>query len=369
MAGVSGRERTLLVAFLFAIVAAIAVGMAFSRHEMAVAARERARVLEREAAAAERREALLRIVVDAHPGVLLLIRGGRTVMLASARFAGELGLSAEALIGKPLAGVLPADWRPAVLALLDRRDEAPFVRDEFRDGRGRSYAVMLAFLPETVDPDGGALLLIDEITGLVAARERLAGLYRGIVAILLEAIDRRDPDAAAHSRRVGALARRMAIESGMDEADVETVDIAGSLQAVGKLFVPDRLLAKAGELAPEERQRVDEGAERWLALLSQISVDYPVAAVTRLAHELARGRGTRESDRPLTGKAWVVAAANGFVALTGTRSYRAGRNTQDAVQALGERLPGLPEAVMQALQRAVEPAPDVAMAGGTGTSQ
>jgi PAS domain S-box-containing protein len=354
LAGVEQREHALLGALLLAILAIIAVGIAFSRHQAGAAASQAAIVARRDAALLARREALLRAVVNAYPGALLLVRTDGTVGLVNARFAGEMGTDTAAFIGHAAETILPASWRSPVGALLRQREAATTVRTEFRDSQQRWHAASVVPLAEGIEQDGAALVLIDDITDQVEARDRRSRVYRGIVDILLEAIDLRDPAAAAHSRRVGALAREVALTLGADDADVETADLAGSLQGASKLFVPGALLRKADSLSDDERLQVDEAAQRWLGLLAQISVDFPVAAVCKLAHDVAHGRRPAAEGGVSLKIAYVVAAANAYVALTSSRAYRAARPRQDALDALAETLPSLPGDILKALRQSTE---------------
>lgn len=352
LAGVSQREHALLTALLLALVAIVAVAIAFNRHLTGTVAAERAAIAEDALAAQARREKLLKAVVNAHPGALILTRDTDTVALVSARFAGELGTDADSLTGKPIAAVLPEAWRRTVLGLLARRGEAPSLRAEFRDGQEHAFSALVVFLPEMIAAPGAALVLVEDVTDRTRAREQRTQLYRGIVSILLEAIDRRDPAAAAHSRRTGALARQVAQRLGVSEADVETAELAGSVQGVAKLFVPGALLRKEGRLDGDERRVIEDAAERWLHLLDQISTDYPVATVSRLAHELGYARREGGTDARLLRLAFIVAAANAFVALTSPRSWRPARSDAEALDALQEAVPQLPQEVREALGQA-----------------
>ncbi len=112
--GVRKREQTLLGALLLAILTLIAAAFAFSRHQAGVAALQLAAASKQDAARAGKREALLRTVVNAYPGALVLVQPDRTVGFVNARFAGDQGADAEALQGKPLDAILPAAWWQAV---------------------------------------------------------------------------------------------------------------------------------------------------------------------------------------------------------------------------------------------------------------
>ncbi len=223
-------------------------------------------------------------------------------------------------------------------------------RVEFDDAHHR-YAMSVVPLSESVGLHGGALLLVDDITERARARERRMRIYRGIVDILIEAIDRRDPAAAAHSRRVGALARELALMLHEEEVDVETVELAGILQGANKLFIPEAILRKADELSEAERAQVDEAAQRWLGLLGQISFDLPVATVLKAARELARGLRPSGLDETALHAAYIVTAANMYVALTSARAHRVAHSQDDAIVMIEQGIRSLPGEVLDALRK------------------
>ena len=73
---------------------------------------------------------------------------------------------------------------------------------------------------------------------------------------LAEALDVRDSGSATHCQRVGRYAELIARELGLPPDEVERIRIAGILHDVGRVGVPDELLAKAGPLTDEEWERV-----------------------------------------------------------------------------------------------------------------
>ena len=58
---------------------------------------------------------------------------------------------------------------------------------------------------------------------------------RDVLTLMVRSIEARDPYTSGHSRRVGALARTLAIEFGLPSGDVEAVENAALLHDVGKI--------------------------------------------------------------------------------------------------------------------------------------
>jgi HD-GYP domain-containing protein (c-di-GMP phosphodiesterase class II) len=156
-----------------------------------------------------------------------------------------------------------------------------------------------------------------------------------VVDGLLALVDRRDPHAADHSERVAVLAAGIAKEMDLDAVTAETARFAGALMNVGKIMVPESILAKPGRLTDAELEQVREALARGADLLDGIEFDGPVAETLRQAHGRAdrTGSGKRTADDILP-SARVVAAANAFVAMISPRAHRPGMTVDEALDAL-----------------------------------
>ena len=107
------------------------------------------------------------------------------------------------------------------------------------------------------DAEIGVLMAVVDHAGLAQEQVQLHGAARAeesdelrlaAVMLLAEALDLRDPSTALHSRTVGQLARRTAIELGLPGPHVERVHAAGVLHDLGKLGISDAILHKPGAL-------------------------------------------------------------------------------------------------------------------------
>lgn len=181
----------------------------------------------------------------------------------------------------------------------------------------------------------------------IAARESNIRLYRGAAEMLLEAIDQRDPGAAAHSRRVAELSRKMALGLGARPEDADVAELAGALMNVGKLFVPVDILTKRGALEQSEASLFAEGNSRWLALLGRTSFDPAVEPVLRDAYRL--GRGGMEGSTNIVQSAYIIVAANIAVALMSVRAYRPAHSPAQTIEIIAQSGLPLPVPVLAAL--------------------
>src|SRR5215813_6636155 len=75
-------------------------------------------------------------------------------------------------------------------------------------------------------------------------------LHLSTIEALALAIDAKDQTAPNHIRRVQEYAVGLAREVGMGRADIQGVQTAALLHDIGKLAVPEHILAKPGPLTP-----------------------------------------------------------------------------------------------------------------------
>jgi putative nucleotidyltransferase with HDIG domain len=138
---------------------------------------------------------------------------------------------------------------------------------------------------------------------------------------------------AEHSARVGALAREIGGEVGLDGADLEVLHWAGLLHDIGKLAVPEEVLTKPGPLTAEEwatvRRHCAVGSDLLRAITPELG---PLADAVRAHHERWDGSGYPDGlvgeEIPVAGR--IVAVADVYDALTHPRAYRREPFSSDA---------------------------------------
>lgn len=163
----------------------------------------------------------------------------------------------------------------------------------------------------------------------LAQRNRdLRSGYIQTIGALAEAVDAKDPYTRGHSERVGVYSSRIAREMDLDRQQIETVYIAGLLHDVGKIGVPDAIIAKPGRLSEEEYAQIQEHPEIGARILNSVTLLREIAPCVRYHHEWYDGssRGYPEklkgSAIPLPAR--VIAVADTVEAMTSDRPYRKG---------------------------------------------
>jgi diguanylate cyclase (GGDEF)-like protein/putative nucleotidyltransferase with HDIG domain len=140
---------------------------------------------------------------------------------------------------------------------------------------------------------------------------------------LAEALDHRDTGTADHSQTVGRYCALIGRELELEEARVDRLQVAGILHDIGKIGLPDSILAKRGPLSDAERAQVRRHPEIGAEILrSEEFADIRGWVVAH--HERPDGKGyplaLREDEIPL--EARILAVADAYEAMTSDRTYR-----------------------------------------------
>jgi diguanylate cyclase (GGDEF)-like protein/putative nucleotidyltransferase with HDIG domain len=153
--------------------------------------------------------------------------------------------------------------------------------------------------------------------------QQLSELHLATIEALALAIDAKDQTEPNHIQRVQAYAAGLARELGMSDTEVQAVKTAALLHDIGKLAIPDHILAKPGPLTPEEFQKVRVHPEVGAAILHSVPFPSPVAPLILCHHERWDGRGypagLKGDEIPLGAR--VVGVIEYFDALTSDRPY------------------------------------------------
>ena len=171
--------------------------------------------------------------------------------------------------------------------------------------------------------------------------QQMSELHLATIEALARAIEAKDGTAANHIHRVQLYATAVARALGMSESEVQGVKTAALLHDIGKLAVPDHILAKPGPLTPEEFQKVQAHPQVGASIIATIPFPYPVAPLILSHHERWDGRGypsgLKGDEIPLGAR--ILFLVDYFGALTSDRPYHV-RMSLDAAAALIEQEAG-----------------------------
>jgi diguanylate cyclase (GGDEF)-like protein/putative nucleotidyltransferase with HDIG domain len=153
--------------------------------------------------------------------------------------------------------------------------------------------------------------------------QRMSDLYMATIEALALAIDAKEQSAHNHIGRVQIYATALARALGMSDDEQQAVKIAALLHDVGKLAVPEHILAKPGPLTPEEFQKIRVHPQVGADIIAGIPFPSPVAPLILSHHERWDGRGypsgLRGEEIPLGAR--ILCLVDYFDALTSSRPY------------------------------------------------
>ena len=157
-----------------------------------------------------------------------------------------------------------------------------------------------------------------------------------IVELLVHALSGKDGYTAQHSDRVAILAREIGRELGLNQQQLEDCYLGGRLHDIGKLWVENDFLTKAGPLTPYEYEALKLHTITGSALMARFPRLGHLHQIVLSHHERVDGggypNGLSGDEIPLIAR--IVSVADAFDAMTTDRSYRRGRPSHEALKEL-----------------------------------
>ena len=205
--------------------------------------------------------------------------------------------------------------------------------------RGEGFAVGCSFgsvlVPDEADTAEAALRIADQRMYAHKQGGRPSATSQ-TKDVLCRALSERHPDLEPHSTEVADLADAVARRLGLPDADVAEVRIAAELHDVGKVAIPEVILAKPGPLDETEwafMRRHTIIGERIVAAAPALA---SVARIVRSSHERVDGGGYPDglagAEIPLAAR--IVFASDAFAAMTSDRPYSPAIAAPDALAEL-----------------------------------
>src|SRR5688572_10113986 len=166
--------------------------------------------------------------------------------------------------------------------------------------------------------------------------QQMSELHLATMEALALAIDAKDQTAHNHIGRVQIYATALTRALGVSDEDVQAVKTAALLHDIGKLAVPEHILAKPRPLTPEEFQKIRVHPQVGADIIAGIPFPYPVAPLILSHHERWDGRGypsgLRGEEIPLGAR--ILCLVDYFDSLTSNRPYHKPMSVEAAVAML-----------------------------------
>jgi putative nucleotidyltransferase with HDIG domain len=201
--------------------------------------------------------------------------------------------------------------------------------------------------------------------------EALEQGYLDTIRSLASAIDAKDPYTRGHSHRVAALAVEIGRELSLSPEDIQALEYGGVLHDIGKIGMPDAILAKVTPLTADERDMARTHPSVGAEIVAGVTFLAAAAPAIRSHHERWDGKGYPDGlvggAIPLVAR--IVNAADTWDACTSNRPYQKAFTTEETL-AIMARLrgtqmdPAVHDALVAVIQRrkTAQPAPGPAAA-------
>jgi HD-GYP domain-containing protein (c-di-GMP phosphodiesterase class II) len=329
------RFRNLTLYLLLAVALVAVIIVAVWRHGSSRRASQAAHQFQQMAQRFEDQKNLLQLVTDSQPTSIFILDKDDKYRFANKQAGKDVDIAPAEMLGKPINNVLGPALARRYVRLNHQASELNHMVSEVArtEEDGKPKVVQSEHIPL---PDRSVLTVEQNITDVVMERERRMRTQRQLVKTLVDVVDKRDPFAAQHSARVAKVARAVAHEMGLTEVDVETAEIAGNLLNLGKILIPQEVLAKTGNLTEDERNMIKNSIQTSADLLQDIEFDGPVVATLRQAQANYDGTGTPAglSGDNIVVTARVIAVANAFIGMISDRAFRAALPIDQAIENL-----------------------------------
>jgi diguanylate cyclase (GGDEF)-like protein len=166
---------------------------------------------------------------------------------------------------------------------------------------------------------------------------RLIQVRLGLASSLFMALKYKHPPSASHSLRVALGCSTWALYKRLDDETRDAVELASLLHEVGKIAVPDAVLAKTTALTDSEQKQLAGHWEAGVAIIACCCSSQRVLDAVEYAAVRFDGRGASQwqftGDRiPL--EARMIAIVEAFDAMTASQPGRAVRSREQAMQEL-----------------------------------
>jgi PAS domain S-box-containing protein len=325
------RIKTIFTVLVLIIVAVSVTLIAVWRHGTSLRAAQAAENYRRSSERFENLSRFMRIVTDSQPTQIAAVDEKGNYTFANRRAASEAGISTDDIVDKSMANVIGpikakvfADLNREALARAEPQSHVHHFSDETGEQVIKSDHIPLGVIAGgDAEQQNGVLMVLDDITELTQEKELSEERLRQLINTLVSVIDRRDPFSAHHSTRVAEVARGITLEMELSDLDTKTVDIAGSLMNLGKIYIPPNLLIKTGDLTEEERDLLSGSYATSAELLESVNFEGPAVDTIRQFTENWDGSGPLGlSGEEILSTARVLAVANSFVGMVSPRAYR-----------------------------------------------
>jgi HD-GYP domain-containing protein (c-di-GMP phosphodiesterase class II) len=158
------------------------------------------------------------------------------------------------------------------------------------------------------------------------------------VEALANALEANDEYTSSHARWITDLALRVGKGLGLDSRQLKRLELGALFHDIGKIGIPETILAKPGPLTPDERRLIETHPELGERIIGPIDRLEEVRPIVRHCHERYDGSGypDRKSGEEIPLESRIIFVCDAFHAMTTDRPYRRRLATGEALRRLEE---------------------------------
>jgi HD-GYP domain-containing protein (c-di-GMP phosphodiesterase class II) len=168
--------------------------------------------------------------------------------------------------------------------------------------------------------------------------EQVAALRNSVICAFNQLLDLKDLNTGVHSTRLAEWGMRVGQELGLEEAELQNLEVAALLHDIGKVGIPDSILRKPERLDPDEYALMKKHSEYGWAVLRMLPGFERAALDILHHHESFDGKGypagLKGTEIPIVSR--IVCVIDAFDAMVSSRPYRRGLPFTEAVRRLNE---------------------------------
>jgi response regulator RpfG family c-di-GMP phosphodiesterase len=177
----------------------------------------------------------------------------------------------------------------------------------------------------------------EEEENLSRTLANLRRAMRGTLEAMTLAVEAKAPHTSGHQRRVADLARTIAMEMGLPDAELDGIRMAAFLHDIGNITLPAEILSKASRLSDVEFGLIKTHPQNGYDILKEIDYPWPVARMVWQHHERLNGSGYPSglSGEEILLGARILAVADVVEAMASHRSYRSSPGLEKTLEEIG----------------------------------
>jgi HD-GYP domain-containing protein (c-di-GMP phosphodiesterase class II) len=190
------------------------------------------------------------------------------------------------------------------------------------------------------EEDMGLLVIMASHAAIAIEKARLYShkdlWFKSTVDLLSRAIDTKNRFFPGHSQMVKKYVTLLGAELRLNSNELECLDLAASIQDIGKLTIPDKILEKQDELSKEELDEIRAHPVKSIEILERVEEFKEIIPIIKYHHEKYDGSGYPEglSGEEIPKLARILAVADAYSAMICPRPYREPMQKQEAVKSL-----------------------------------